>query len=160
MEVRKSALVAHSAEDMFDLIEAAEQYPRFLPWCAGATILARDDSVVAARITVDWHGVRFAMTTRNPKRRPGWMAIVLEEGPFRRFEGEWNLTPLARSACKVEFALHYEFDHALTRSLAGRVFDRIAGTFVDAFVARADTAGAQARSGVPHDAREDDCHDR
>ena len=26
------------------------------------------------------------MTTRNPKRRPHWMAIQLESGPFRRFD--------------------------------------------------------------------------
>ena len=110
MIVRKSALVEHSAENMFDLIEAAEDYPAFLPWCASANILSRDDAIVAAEITVDFHGVRFQLTTRNPKRRPEFMAIVLERGPFRKFEGEWRLTPLAPSACKIEFGLQYEFD--------------------------------------------------
>jgi len=138
MELRRSALVAHSAENMFDLIEAAEHYPEFLPWCAGTTILARDESIVVAEIRVDWHGVRFAFTTRNPKRRPDWLAVTLERGPFRRFEGEWNLKPLAPWACKIEFVLRYDFGHALARSLTGKVFDQIAGTFVDAYVARAD----------------------
>ncbi len=32
-------LVAHAAEEMFDLIEGAEHYPEFLPWRAGATIV-------------------------------------------------------------------------------------------------------------------------
>lgn len=138
MIVRKSALVEHSAENMFDLIEAAEHYPEFLPWCAGTTILARDESIVVAEIRVDWHGVRFAFTTRNPKRRPDWLAVTLERGPFRRFEGEWNLKPLAPWACKIEFVLRYDFGHALASSLTGKVFDQIAGTFVDAYVARAD----------------------
>ena len=138
MEIHKSALVAYSAERMFDLIEAAEHYPTFLPWCAGATILARDDSVVIADIAVDYHGVRFSFTTRNPKRRPEWLAVTLERGPFRRFEGEWRLTPLAASACKIAFTFRYESGVALARTLAGPVFGRIANTFVDAFVARAD----------------------
>jgi ribosome-associated toxin RatA of RatAB toxin-antitoxin module len=30
-EIRKTALVAYSAERIFDLIEAAEHYPEFLP---------------------------------------------------------------------------------------------------------------------------------
>jgi ribosome-associated toxin RatA of RatAB toxin-antitoxin module len=137
MNVRKSALVEFSAENMFDLIEAAEDYPAFLPWCAGATILARDEATVAAEITVDFHGVRFQVTTRNPKRRPEYMAIVLERGPFRRFEGEWHLTPLAPDACKVELSLQYEFDNALMGKLAGSVFERITNTLVDAFVVRA-----------------------
>jgi ribosome-associated toxin RatA of RatAB toxin-antitoxin module len=137
MNVRKSALVGHSAERMFDLIEAAEDYPAFLPWCAGASILSRDEDTVAAVITVDFHGVRFQVTTRNPKRRPEYMAIVLERGPFRRFEGEWRLTPLSPDACKIEFGLQYEFDSPLMGRLAGTVFDRITNTLVDAFVVRA-----------------------
>lgn len=139
MELRRSALVAHSAENIFDLIEAAEHYPEFLPWCSGATILARDESVVAAEITVNWHGVGFSFTTRNPKRRPNWLALKLERGPFRRFEGEWNLTPLAADGCKIEFVLRYDFEHAIARSLTAKVFDEIARTFVDAYVARADS---------------------
>ncbi len=137
MIVRKSALVEHSAENMFDLIEAAEDYPAFLPWCASANILSRDDAIVAAEINVDFHGLRFQLTTRNPKRRPEFMAIVLERGPFRKFEGEWHLTPLAASACKIEFGLQYEFDSLLIGRIAGTVFDRITNTLVDAYVARA-----------------------
>jgi ribosome-associated toxin RatA of RatAB toxin-antitoxin module len=139
MEVHKSTLVAYSAENMFDLIEAVEDYPAFLPWCAGATVLTRDESVVIAKVSVDYHGLRLQFTTRNPKRRPETMAITLEQGPFRRFEGNWRLTPLAASACKIEFALWYEFDGAIARTLAGPVFARIADTMIDAFVARADS---------------------
>jgi len=137
-EVRKSALVAYSAERIFDLIEAAEHYPAFLPWCAAATIIGRDEETVSARITIDYHGIRFNFATRNPKRRPEFMAIHLEHGPFRHFEGEWHLARLAADACRIEFALRYEFGSAITGRLAGPVFDRIANSLVDAFVARAD----------------------
>jgi len=156
VEVRRSALVAHSAEDMFDLIEGAEHYPAFLPWCAGATILARDDSIVAARIAVAWHGVQFEIITRNPKKRPEWLSVRMEHGPFRRFDGDWRLRALAPRACKVEFALRCEFDNAVLRGVAGNVLERVSGKFVDAFVARADavygsglptSSGASAPSG-------------
>jgi ribosome-associated toxin RatA of RatAB toxin-antitoxin module len=137
-DVRKSALVAFPIETIFDLVEAAEHYPAFLPWCAGATVLARDDNLVSARIGVDYHGVRFSFVTRNPKRRPEYMAIQVQEGPFRRFEGEWQLTPLAADACKIDFRLHYEFQSAVMAKVAGPVFDRIANTLVNAFVGRAE----------------------
>ena len=145
MIVRKSALVMYPAEQMFDLIERAEDYPAFLPWCAAASILSRDETVVAAEITVDFHGARFHLTTRNPKRRPDHMAIVLERGPFRRFEGEWRLTPLSTTGCKVDFGLQYEFDNRLVGRLAGPVFDRITNTLVDAFVKRAQQVHDPAR---------------
>jgi len=138
MDVRKTVLVGHSAERMFDVIEAAERYPDFLPWCAGATIVSRSDAEVVADINVDFHGVRFGFRTRDPKRRPGWMAINLEHGPFRAFGGTWNLTPLAAEGCRIDFELHYDFDRTPMARLARPVFDRIANALVDRFVARAD----------------------
>ena len=138
MEIRRSALIGHSAASTFDLIEAAEHYPEFLPWCTSATILARDDTVVAARLAVDYRGLRFTLTTRNPKQRPRWMAIRLEQGPFRRFEGEWSLVELGQEACKIEFTLRYEFDSALVGKLADGVFARVADTMIDAFANRAE----------------------
>jgi ribosome-associated toxin RatA of RatAB toxin-antitoxin module len=141
-EIRKTALVGHSAERIFDLIDAAERYPEFLPWCAAATILERNEVLVRARLTIDYHGLRLNFSTRNDKRRPEHMSIRLEQGPFRSFEGEWQLKSLAADACRIDFALRYELDSALAR-LASPVFDRIADTLVDAFVARAEQLGRE-----------------
>ena len=138
MELRRSALVGFSAAAMFDLIEAAEHYPAFVPWCAGATILERDDSVVAAEIQVDYRGVRFSFTTRNPKRRPEWLGVRLERGPFRRFEGDWYITSLAPAACKIEFSFQSDLGGSLGSRLARTVLDHVATTLIDAFVARAE----------------------
>jgi len=144
MQVQRSVLVDQPAHQLFDVIEAAEHYPRFLPWCAGAQILQRDDSIVSADLQVRWHGVSFAFRTRNPKRRPAFMAIHLEQGPFRRFYGEWQLTELAPDACKVVFQLDYEFEHGLMTQLAGPVFGKVTSTLVDAFVQRAQALAAAA----------------
>jgi ribosome-associated toxin RatA of RatAB toxin-antitoxin module len=137
MNVRRSALVTQPAVHLFDLIEAAENYPHFLPWCAAARIVSRDDDMVSADIRVQWRGLNFELRTRNPKRRPEYMAIQLERGPFRRFAGEWRLKSLSPEACKVEFELDYEFDSTLMTQVAGPLFNRIADTLVDAFVQRA-----------------------
>jgi ribosome-associated toxin RatA of RatAB toxin-antitoxin module len=72
------------------------------------------------------------------------MAIRMEKGPFRRFEGEWQITALGNEACKIELALRYEFDNALGR-VAGRIFDGIADTIVDAFARRAEEERMSAR---------------
>jgi len=142
VEVKRSALVAHPAARVFAIIEAAEHYPAFLPWCAGATILERDEQVVAARIAIAWRGVRFAFVTRNPKRAPEWLAVRLAEGPFRRFEGEWKLTPLTDWGCRVDFSFAYEMNSAILGALAGPVFEHAVNTLVDAFIARADQIAA------------------
>ncbi len=137
MIVRRSALVPRPASHVFDVIEAAEHYPQFLPWCTAATIVSRDAAMVSADLRVQWGGMRFEMRTRNPKLRPSMMSIHLERGPFRRFEGEWRLTELSADACKVAFVLDYEFENRLMTSAAGPVFNRLGDTLLDAFVERA-----------------------
>lgn len=137
MIVRRTALLPLPATHLYDIIEAAENYPRFLPWCVGARLVYRDDTVVSADLQVKWGGMNFEMRTRNPKRRPEYMAIHLERGPFKRFEGEWHVTALAADACKVAFNLDYEFDSVLMTRVAGPVFKRLTDTMVEAFVQHA-----------------------
>jgi ribosome-associated toxin RatA of RatAB toxin-antitoxin module len=142
VNVRRSALIQRSVADVFDMIEAAEHYPVFMPWCPRVVILERTDELVAATLTLRFGRVQFDMTTRNPKRRPEYLYVRLANGPFRRFDGDWRLTALAPDACKVEFDLTYEFAGALVDRAAGRVFDGIAERIIDAFARRAETMPA------------------
>lgn len=137
--VQKSVLVPYGAEQMFELVERVEDYPQFLPWCGGATILERTAEETLARLDIDYHGVRAQFTTANRTERPELIVIALRSGPFRRLDGTWRFTGLGAGASKVELALRYEFANAVLERLIGPVFSRIAHTFVDAFVARAET---------------------
>ncbi len=141
MNVRRLLFVQHPAERMYDLIEGAEYYPDFLPWCSHVTVLERTALVVAATLGVDWHGVRLEFTTRNRKRRPEWLELALVRGPFRHVRGEWQLKPLGTEGCRIEFLLDYEFASDLLGRAAGPLFEHITNTLVDAFVKRADVLG-------------------
>ena len=54
-EIRREALVPHSPEQMFELIERVEDYPQFLPWCLSTSLIARTPDSVSATVVV---GVR------------------------------------------------------------------------------------------------------
>jgi len=136
--VQKSVLVPYSAAQMFELVEAIEDYPRFLPWCGGATILERTQVETLARIDINYHGVRAHFTTANRSRPPERIVIELRDGPFRRLDGTWQFRALAATASKVELDLRYEFASSVMERLIGPVFGHIAHTFVDAFVRRAE----------------------
>ena len=138
MEIRRSVLVPYSAEAMFDLIEQAESYPSFLPWCTAAEIVERSEDWVAARLEFSYLSLRFAMRTRNPKRRPEWLQVRMVEGPFKQFHGDWHLVPLADQGCKVTFELSYQPSESLFDRFAQAALDRIFGSVVDAFVKRAE----------------------
>ena len=138
-QVIKSVLVAHSALRMFELVDAVEKYPEFLPWCGGSECNFRDDKITRATLHINYRGIRQSFSTENVKTPPVLMQIRLIEGPFRTLEGSWRFTDLSGKGCKVELSLHYEFSNRLIEKLIGPVFGYIANSMVDAFVKRAQS---------------------
>jgi len=136
--VEKSVLIARSAEQMFNLVDGVEDYPAFLPWCSQTRVAFRDEIKTVATLYINYLSVKSHFTTENIKEFPFSMSITLLDGPFRRLEGLWCFKPLADNACKIDFQLSYEFSSKLFEKVIGPVFGRIADTFVDAFVRRAD----------------------
>jgi ribosome-associated toxin RatA of RatAB toxin-antitoxin module len=124
---------------MFELVDRVEDYPKFLPWCAGARVLETHPGGKTARLDIDYHGVRAHFTTENTNTPGVLIVVTLKDGPFRRLDGEWRFKSLRTDAAKVEFDLNYEFSSGLLDRVIGPVFSHIANTFIDAFVRRADT---------------------
>lgn len=138
-QVIKSVLVAHSAQRMFELVDAVEKYSEFLPWCGGSECNFRDDKITRATLHINYRGIRQNFSTENVKTPPVLMQIRLIEGPFRTLDGSWRFTDLNGRGCKVELSLHYEFSNRLLEKLIGPVFSYIANSMVDAFVKRAQS---------------------
>ena len=136
-EVKRSALVSRPPGEMYALINDIESYPQFLPWCTHARIEARSDVEIIATLGVGQGGLHGEFTTRNtlePERR---IRMQLMSGPFRTLEGEWRLTPIDTSGCRIELSLRFAFKNPLTALLLESRFAATVGSLLDAFVARA-----------------------
>jgi ribosome-associated toxin RatA of RatAB toxin-antitoxin module len=141
--VRKSVLLWYSPQEMYDLVTGIERYPQFLPWCDRAEVLERHDGGMTARLGLHYMGVRHAFTTRNEHVPAQSVVVKLVDGPFSLLDGTWLFHPLgatggAAKACKIEFDLRYAFASAALEAVVSPVFDRVANTFVDSFVNRAE----------------------
>jgi ribosome-associated toxin RatA of RatAB toxin-antitoxin module len=134
----RSALVAHSAHEMYALVADVESYPQFLPWCDRAFVSVREPGRTVATLHINFRGLRKEFTTENLNRPEARIDMKLVSGPFRSLEGSWAFTPLSENACKVELSLRYQFANTLVEKIAGPAFHGITDSFVDAFVRRAD----------------------
>jgi len=127
---------------MYALVTAVPDYPRFLPWCEKAEVLSQDESGMTARLYLAYGGLRHAFTTRNTQVADSSVLVSLVDGPFSALEGSWKFLPLAvagqAAACKIEFEMRYAFASRPLELVVSPVFDRVANTFVDAFVKRAE----------------------
>jgi len=143
----RSALVEHSAMQMFKLVENVEAYEEFLPWCTSSKVLERSEVCTdgvpegrtVAMLTVGLKGIQQSFTTDNRNRPGESIELRLLEGPFSKFSAAWSFRPLGEQAAKIEFSMSYEISSRLIGKVLEPLFDHIANTMVDAFIRRART---------------------
>ncbi len=136
--VKKSALVLHTANQMYELVCDVESYPEFLPWCRSTRLLSRSENEICGELEVARAGISQTFSTCNRLTPGERMDIQLMEGPFKRLQGSWVFTPLRDDASKVELELDFEFSGKLINTAFGAVFNQIANKLVEAFCKRAD----------------------
>ncbi len=139
--VKKSVLLWYSAPEMYALVTAVEAYPAFLPWCEKAEVLGQSADGMTARLHLHYAGLRHAFTTRNHHTPEQAVLVSLVDGPFSELDGTWRFVAIGAAgaaACRVEFELRYAFSSQALETVLSPVFDRVANTFVDRFVLRAE----------------------
>lgn len=145
--VEKTALLMHSAHEMYGLVTDIERYPEFLPWCEGACILATHPQGVEAQLSIAFKGLSYAFSTHNTYQQGQSVEMRLKEGLFSHLYGRWTFTDLASDAhpkaCRIDFRLEYAFRYPALAFVIGPFFDKIAASMVQAFIERAHKIYAQ-----------------
>jgi coenzyme Q-binding protein COQ10 len=136
-------LVAHTPENMFNLVADVEKYPEFLPLCEGLTVRQRkvrdNRTLLVADMTVGYKAVRETFTSQVLVK-PDEMIIDVKyiDGPFRYLDNRWSFTGSKTGGCEVAFSIDYEFKSRMLGVLMGSMFDRAFHMFSEAFERRAD----------------------
>ncbi len=137
LNINRSALVMHSSDEMYRLVNDVSSYPTFLPWCSHAEVLERTELFMLARVEVKKGGMKQAFTTRNDLSVPNQIRMDLVDGPFRFLKGCWSFDALQANACKVTLSLDFELQKGIAKMAFGPVFNQAANSMVDAFCSRA-----------------------
>ncbi len=133
----RSALVPHTPEQMFRLVDDVERYPEFLPWCRSAVLHSRSPTEVEATLEIQRAGMSKSFRTRNVQSQPDYIRIGLADGPFRALDGEWTFTALGDAGCRVQLDMRFEFSSRMLDALLGAFFEDTLNSLVEAFTKRA-----------------------
>ncbi len=136
--IQRSALLFHSAERMYDLVNDVAAYPQFVDHCMASEVLEHSDTHMLATLSLEKAGVALSFTTRNQLTRPSQIVLQLEQGPFANFTGRWQFTPLREGACKVSLFIEFQISSALSSRVASSILESVSHSLVDAFCVRAD----------------------
>ena len=137
--VSRSALLAYSPQQVFDVVADVAAYQEFLPWCERSEVLSQSPTEMTGRLTISRAGVSQSFTTRNEMEPPHRIDLMLVDGPFNELQGHWRFTQLGSDGCKVEMNLRFDFSSSLVNLALGRMFEQAVDTLVDAFCARVES---------------------
>lgn len=140
IEIRRSALVGYSPQQMFNLVNDVEAYPRRFSWCSAAHLLEREENMLVARLDLKFAGLRQGFTTRNTTQPPHRLHMALVDGPFRSLDGLWTFEALGEDGCKISFALDFEYAGRFGGGALKLGFQSLANRMVDDFCAEARRA--------------------
>lgn len=135
--INRSALIEYSAEQMFDLVNDIEHYPKFMQGCVSAKVLSQSDSELVGELRLSKAGISQQFTTKNILHRPERIDMSLVEGSFKSLSSQWTFDALTENACKVSLAMEFEFKSGLMGLAAQKLFSSSANNLVDAIVQRA-----------------------
>ena len=137
-EIKRSALVMHSAQAMYDLVNDVSNYPSFMEGCYGVEVFEHTDLTMLARLDLKKAGVSLSLMTRNHLKAPSAIKMTLEDGPFKTFRGDWVFTALTEKACKVELDMEFDFSSRSLSFAASNLFAGVANNLVVSLCLRAD----------------------
>ena len=122
---------------MYELVNNINDYPQFLNWCEGASILNQSDHQITASVQINKGGLKQTFSTINTLKPFRLIEMQLLEGPFEQLSGEWRFEPLGDNAAKVFLNLQFKFKSQLLDISLSNIFTKISNSQLDAFVARA-----------------------
>ena len=127
----------YSAEKMFDLVADVERYHEFLPGWSEALIHERNADFLRVEQVLGFSGLRICFSSRAIFRRPEYLRISAEPGPFRSLEIRWGFVDRGNVGCKVEVEVEYALRSRLLGVVVAPVFARAASELLPRFEGRA-----------------------
>jgi coenzyme Q-binding protein COQ10 len=141
-------LLTYSPEQLFDLVADVGKYPQFLPWCIGARVRSRTESLLLADLTIGFGPFRESFGSRVRLARPESIRVAYEKGPFKYLNNHWLFIPDQRG-CVVDFDVDFEFRSRILQAAIGVVFHEATRRMVNAFERRAREIYGTARVTSP-----------
>ncbi|MEM7743501.1 MAG: type II toxin-antitoxin system RatA family toxin [Pseudomonadota bacterium] len=132
----------YSADEMFALIADVEDYPKFLPWCAGCRVRGRrpapEGQIIDADLVISFKVFREnfgSRVTLNADARR--IDVSYLDGPFKYLNNRWHFEPISDVECEVDFFVDFEFRSKTLQAIIGVVFNEAMRRIVRAFEDRA-----------------------
>jgi len=137
-KIERSALVRHSAANMYKLVNDVASYPEFLKWCRSSRVISETGEAMTAELEIAWKVLHKVFTTQNTLKADESIGLSLVSGPFKSMQGAWYFKHLREDACKISMEIEFEFNSSVSNFVFTAIFNQLYGSLIDSFIKRAD----------------------
>ena len=130
-------IIAHTPEQLYDLVADVRLYPEFLPWCLAARIREEHDDKLVADLIIGFQMFKERFTS-HVRLDSQAMEIHVEyaEGPFKYLKNTWKFNPHPEG-CEIDFYVDFEFNSRILQTVIESLFTEAVKKMVRAFEQRA-----------------------
>ncbi len=130
-------ILPYRPDQLYALVAGIEHYPKFLPWCVGARIRERNETVVVADLIIGFKVFRERFTSRVTLDPAGKrIDVEYTEGPFKYLKNHWIFLDHPQG-CEIDFYVDFEFRSKLLQKTIELLFNEAVKRMVGAFETRA-----------------------
>lgn len=140
--------VKYSARQLFEIVADVDSYNKFVPWCVGSSIQARNRNGQEEELEAD---LEVGFGTLKEKYRSKVMMDSSDESALKiisystqtslldHLKTIWTFTPGQDSnTCWVTFQIDFKFKSTMYRQISDLFFDEVVENMVKAFVKRCE----------------------
>lgn len=136
--IERSAMVPYSSEQLFELVNDVESYPRFLPYWSSVHIQESTDSYQIVNIEVSKGPLKQSFSTKNTWKVPTEVQMdLIKKGPFSHFKGIWRFKPLLGGGSEVLYTMEFEIQLGWLKPVIEPFFASLMETMMSAFLEEA-----------------------
>lgn len=130
-------VVNYDIAQMYALVSDVNSYPEFIPLITAARMHEIQDGQTSATFTISKGLLNFSFATINRLEPNQAIVMHLASGPFKKFKGVWEFTPLAPGRSCIAFYLDFEFSSTCFSILLDSLFKQLCEIMLHAFRMRA-----------------------
>ena len=133
MEIKKEAIILADIRKVFNIVNRANLYKNFVPFCTNSSIITEDKDCMEAKLDFDIKGIKTSFTTRNSICENRFIEMKLVDGPFKFLDGKWEFKE-ANGRTIVTLYINYEPKNKIVEYAVGKSLEKISGILVKSFV--------------------------
>jgi coenzyme Q-binding protein COQ10 len=145
----EQATLDYGAEELFAVVADVKDYPSFVPWCSGASILREDEQGMIADLVIGFGPFQESFRSQVTLDRPRQLMVHAIEGPLEHLTNTWTFAPVGDKT-HVDFLIDFQFKSHLLDHVANEMFYLAATRMMSAFESRAHLLHMMRQRGEKH----------